>query len=164
MLVIINYPFKLPGPSCSKLTMSLVTVSLKLWSLNMTCTLIFFAEKMWVAFTFAICICKSYSHFSSKNTCELDIVLTRKVNILTTNELVKLTMLWTTGPRKLLLNNRTDAWANRADTDQTYKMVWSRSTLYTSISTFRHITSKHYENMPIQIYWKFYHQKMKIFR
>ena len=23
--------------------------------------------------------------------------------------------------------------------------------------------SNHYENMPIQIYWKFYHQKMKIF-
>ena len=22
----------------------------------------------------------------------------------------------------------------------------------------------YYENMPIQIYWKFYHQKMKIFR
>ena len=22
----------------------------------------------------------------------------------------------------------------------------------------------HYENMPIQIYWKFYHQKMKIIR
>ena len=22
----------------------------------------------------------------------------------------------------------------------------------------------HYENMPIQMYWKFYHQKMKIFR
>ena len=22
----------------------------------------------------------------------------------------------------------------------------------------------HYENMPIQLYWKFYHQKMKIFR
>ena len=22
----------------------------------------------------------------------------------------------------------------------------------------------HYENMPIQIYWKFYHQKLKIFR
>ena len=21
----------------------------------------------------------------------------------------------------------------------------------------------HYENMPIQVYWKFYHQKMKIF-
>ena len=31
--------------------------------------------------------------FSEKNTCELDIVLTGTVNILTTNELVKLTML-----------------------------------------------------------------------
>ena len=50
----------------------------------------------------SFCICKSYSHFFSKNTCELDIVLTRTVNILTTNELVKLTMLWTTGPWHLL--------------------------------------------------------------
>ena len=31
--------------------------------------------------------------FFSKNTCELDTVLTRTVNILTTNEHVKLTML-----------------------------------------------------------------------
>ena len=43
-------------------------------------------------------ICKSYSHFFSKNTSELDIVLTRTVNILTTNKLIKLTMLWTSGP------------------------------------------------------------------
>ena len=34
------------GPNCSKLTMSLVNVSLKLWSLNMAYTLIFFADKM----------------------------------------------------------------------------------------------------------------------
>ena len=34
-----------------------------------------------------------YSHLFSKNTYELDIVLTRTVNILTTNERVKLTML-----------------------------------------------------------------------
>ena len=47
----------------------------------------------------SFCICKSYSHFFSKNTCELDIVLTRTVNILTTNELVKLRMLWTTEPK-----------------------------------------------------------------
>ena len=33
------------GPSCSKLTMSLVNVLLKLWSLNMPYMLIFFAEK-----------------------------------------------------------------------------------------------------------------------
>ena len=42
-----------------------------------------FAEKMWVAFAY---------------TCELDIVLARTVNILTTYELIKLKMLWTTGP------------------------------------------------------------------
>ena len=36
---------------------------------------------------------KSYSHFFSKNNCELDIVHIRTVNILTFNELVKLTML-----------------------------------------------------------------------
>ena len=47
----------------------------------------------------SFCICKSYSHFFSKNACELDIVFTRTVNILTLNELVKLTTLWTTGPR-----------------------------------------------------------------
>ena len=43
-----------------------------------------FAEK----YVSSFCICKSYSHFFSKNTCELDIVLTRIVNILTTNELI----------------------------------------------------------------------------
>ena len=53
-----------------------------------------FAEKMRVAFAFA----KATHIFFSKNTCELDIVLTRTVNILNTNELIKLTALWTTGP------------------------------------------------------------------
>ena len=48
-----------------------------------------FAEKMWVAFAFA----KAIHIFRRKNTCELDIALARSVNILTTNELVKLTML-----------------------------------------------------------------------
>ena len=41
----------------------------------------------------SFCIYKSYSHFFSKNNCELDNVLTITFNILTTNELVKLTML-----------------------------------------------------------------------
>ena len=36
--------------------------------------------------------------FFPKNTSELDIVLTRTVNILTTKKLIKLTTLWTTGP------------------------------------------------------------------
>ena len=38
----------------------------------------------------SFCSHKNYSNFFSKNTCELDNVLTRTVNILTTNELVKL--------------------------------------------------------------------------
>ena len=46
-----------------------------------------FAEKMLVAFAF-----KSHFFFS-KNNCELDTALTRAVHVLTTNELVKLTML-----------------------------------------------------------------------
>ena len=66
----------------------------------MAYTLRFFAEKMWVAFA------KCYSHFFSKNTFELDIVLTRTVNILTTKELIMLTMLWTTGPSKSLTDFR----------------------------------------------------------
>ena len=81
------------GPSCSKLTMSLVNVSLKLLSLNMAYMLIFLLKKMWVAFAFA-----KATHIFQQNTCELDTVLTRAVKILTTNELVKLTTLWTTGP------------------------------------------------------------------
>ena len=55
---------------------------------------------MWVAFTFA----KATHIFFQKNTCELDIVLTRTINITTTNELVKLTTLWTTEPRRFAEN------------------------------------------------------------
>ena len=48
--------------------------------------------------------CKLLTFFS-KNTCELDIVLTRTITILTTNELVKVTMLWTTGPLRIQVHN-----------------------------------------------------------
>ena len=47
----------------------------------------------------SFCICKSYSHFFSAKIPVNEIVLTRTVNILTTNELVKLTMFWSTEPR-----------------------------------------------------------------
>ena len=47
----------------------------------------------------AFALAKLLTFFQQKYMCELDIVLTRTVNILTTNELVKLTMLWTVGPR-----------------------------------------------------------------
>ena len=57
-----RFQFKSSVTNCSKVTMSLVNVLLKL--------------------------CKSYSHFFRENICELDIVFTRIVNISTTNELV----------------------------------------------------------------------------
>ena len=52
----------------------------------------FFAEKMWVAFA------KATHIFSTKNIRILYIDSTKTVNKMTLNELVKLTMLWTTGP------------------------------------------------------------------
>ena len=82
--------------------------------------------------------------------------------------------------------------ANSLDTDQTPRavtsdLVWSirldllvtkrkmnfkekvRSTnVWRRLETFMHFEdvyyNLHYENMPIQIYWKFYHRKMKNFR
>ena len=88
-------------PRSSKLTRSLVNISLKLWSLNMAYMLIsLLKKKMWVAFAFANY--KSYSYLFSKKTCELDIILTSTVKILTINKLVKLTMFWTIGPWYLL--------------------------------------------------------------
>ena len=76
------------GYSGSKLTMSLVNVLFKIWSLFIVLTLIFLPKNV---------KCKATPIFS-KNICELDILLTRTVNILTTNEHVKLMMFWTSGP------------------------------------------------------------------
>ena len=66
---------------------------------------------MWVAFAFA----KATRIFFSKNTREFGIVLTRTINILTTTELVKLTMVWTAGP---ILKNE---WPLRESSEHTYK-------------------------------------------
>ena len=53
-------------------------------------------SRLTVAFAFANL--QKLLTFFSKNTCDLDVVLTRTVNGLTTNKLLKLTMLWTAGP------------------------------------------------------------------
>ena len=83
------------GASCSKLTMSLVKILIE-WYANM---LKFFAEKIWVAFA----VQKLLTFFSAKNIRILCIESARTVNEMTLNELVKLTTLWTTGPRKIKL-------------------------------------------------------------
>ena len=51
--------------------------------------LIFLQKKMWVAFANEM---QKLLTFFSKNVCELDIVLTTTLNILTTNKLIKLMM------------------------------------------------------------------------
>ena len=75
-----------------------------------------FAEKMWVAFAFHI--------FVSKSTCELDTVLTRTFNILTSNELVQLTTLWTTGPW-YFYGNRDAMHENIIKPTLSYGGVWA---------------------------------------
>ena len=49
------------------------------------------------------------------------------------------------------------------DTSGPFSIVYKRDNFCNFLFAFMH-TLYHYENMPIQIYWKFYHQKMKIFR
>ena len=71
--------FQTSGPSCSKLTMSLVNDSLKFTSSH--------TQICW-NFLLKICECKSYSHFSAKNIRILCIESAKTVNEMTLNELV----------------------------------------------------------------------------
>ena len=75
--------------------MSLVNVSLKIWSLNNGIYASIFCWKTVCSFCMWLAFAKATHIFVSKNTCELDSVLTRTVNVFNTNELVKLTTLWT---------------------------------------------------------------------
>ena len=76
-----------PGPSCSKLTMSLVNNSLKFTYANM---LKFFAEKNVSSFCTSFCSAKATHIFSSKNIRILCIESAKTVNEMTLNKLVKL--------------------------------------------------------------------------
>ena len=77
------------GPSCSKLTMSLVNDSLKFTSSDTQICWNFLLKKMQKLLTF----------FSAKNIRILYTESAKTVNEMTLNELVKLTTLWTPGPR-----------------------------------------------------------------
>ena len=61
-----------------------------------------------------------------------------------------------TGPYGLLIHNSQQAGQNMA-----YTLL---SDACIAALFINHYLSPLYENMPIQIYWKFYHQKMKNFR
>ena len=87
-----NTNWERPGPSCSKLTTSLVNDSLKFTPSDTKICWNFLLKKN-------VSSCKSYSHFfSAKNIRILCIESAKTVNEMTLNELVKLTTLWTTGP------------------------------------------------------------------
>ena len=81
MFIIASDKMGYPGSSCSKLKMLLVNISLKLLIIKYGTHANIFAE-----------FPKDTHIFSAKNTCEFDNVLTRTANILTTNELVKLSL------------------------------------------------------------------------
>ena len=52
--------------------------------------------------------------------------------------------------------------------DDGFRNVWGRGNMWLcggpSVIELHKVSEVHYENTPIQIYRKFYHQKMKIFR
>ena len=87
------YHHEYQGPVVQNLTKLFAKVTLKFLSWNMANTLIFFAEEIRVAFAL-----QSYSHFLSKNLNVFENTLDTTVNKFVINELVKLKVLWTTGP------------------------------------------------------------------
>ena len=87
--IYINNLDKQSGPSCSKLTISLVNDSLK-----------FKSSDTQIYWNFLLKKCAKATHiFSAKNVRILYIESAKIGNEMTLNELVKLTTLWTTGPR-----------------------------------------------------------------
>ena len=86
-----------PGPSCSKLTTSLVNDSLKFKSSDTQICWNFLLKNV-----SSFCSAKATHIFLAKNIGILYIESAKTVNEMTLNELVKLTTLWTTGPRCIL--------------------------------------------------------------
>ena len=82
------------GSSCSKLTMSLVNDSLKFTSIDTQICWNFLLKNV-----SSFCSAKATHIFSAKNIRILYIESAKTVNEMTLNKLVKLTTLWTTGPR-----------------------------------------------------------------
>ena len=82
------------GPSCSKLMTSLVNDHLKFISSDMQICWNFLLKNV-----SSFCRAKATHIFSAKKISILYIESAKTVNEMTLNELVKLTMLWTSGPR-----------------------------------------------------------------
>ena len=81
------------GPGCSKLTMSLVNVSLKFQMLISNIRQYFLLKNVR-----SFCSAKASLIFSTKNISVFGYKVIKHLTNWPLNELVKLTMLWTTGP------------------------------------------------------------------
>ena len=90
-------PICLPGPGCSKLTTSLVNASLNFQTVQTEICQYFLLNKAWEAFA-VLLHCKSFSHIFNKNISVVGYKVVKLLPNWPLNELVKLTMLWTTGP------------------------------------------------------------------
>ena len=97
MLTPVIQKFTKSAPSCSKLMMSLVNDSLKFTSSDTQICWNFLRKNV-----SSFCIAKATHIFSAKNFRKFYIESAKTVNEMTLNELVKLTTLWTTGPRAIM--------------------------------------------------------------
>ena len=64
----------------------------------------------------------------------------------------------------ILTNSGINTWSRRLTEANIPEMFILEQNSYRTIADILWYSVVTYENMPIQIYWKFYHQKMKIFR
>ena len=103
------FSYNISGPSCSKLTTSLVNDLLKFTSMIQKYAEIFCWKNV-----SSFCSAKATHIFSAKNIRIMYIESAKTVNEMTLNDVVKLTTLWTTGPWEILsVANVT--WALRVD-------------------------------------------------
>ena len=112
----------------------------------------------------SFCSAKATHIFSAKNIRILYIESAKTVNEMTLNELVKLTTLWTTGPWYFSnFSTKTYYYAHAQDDLNLGIYSCSKTIFCLTLCSWSYITTslwmRHYENRPIQIYWKFYNQK-----
>ena len=81
------------GPGCSKLTTSLVNEMLKFETLYLKYADIFCWKK-----SEKLLQCKIFSHFLTKNISVFGYEVVKHLTSWSLNDLIKLTMVWTTGP------------------------------------------------------------------
>ena len=129
------------GPSCSKLTISLVNISFKLRSLNIAYTLTFLLKKMWVAFAFA----KATHIFSAKVPVNLILYLLDQLTfwpltiVFGFNDTSTLVSHFVSSPREREKRDRRDRRRdereeqgrkrNRNESEETEEIITSPSTL-----------------------------------